>query len=78
MLLVTRIKLLARLIDAIKRSMGPIGTPDFSREALILAYILQLFSLKGIISKVDTKFSTIARFFFLLYFSQRHKIIQPQ
>jgi hypothetical protein len=58
-LLVTRTKLLARLIDAIKRSMGPIGIPDFSNEALIFGYILVHFSSKGIISKVDTNFSII-------------------
>jgi hypothetical protein len=63
-LFVTRIELLERLIDAINRSIGPIGTPDFSREALILAYISQLFSSKGTILKVETKFSTIAQFFF--------------
>jgi hypothetical protein len=37
MLLVTRIKLLERLMEAIKRSMGPIGAPFFSREAVIIA-----------------------------------------
>ncbi len=51
-----------RLIDAIGRSIGPTGTQDFSREALILAYISQLFSSKGTILKVETKYSTIAQF----------------
>jgi hypothetical protein len=37
MLLVTKITLLERLMEGIKRSMGPIGTPFFSREALIIA-----------------------------------------
>jgi hypothetical protein len=39
--------------------------PFFSKEALILAYILLLASLNGIISKVETKLSTIFQFFFL-------------
>ena len=34
-LLVTRIKLLARQIEAINMSIGPIGVPDFSNEFLI-------------------------------------------
>jgi len=34
-LLVTRMKLLARHIEAINMSIGPIGVPDFSNEFLI-------------------------------------------
>ena len=45
------------LIDAIKRSMGPMGMTAFSNEALIVGYVLELCSSKGIISKVDTNFS---------------------
>jgi len=54
-LFVTRIELLERLIEAINRSIGPIGKPDFSREALILAYISQLFSSKGTIRFIHSR-----------------------
>jgi hypothetical protein len=58
-------RLAVMLMDAISKSMGPIGVPFFSKEALILAYVLLLALSKGMISKVETKLSTIARFFFL-------------
>ncbi|MBW2590339.1 MAG: hypothetical protein JRD71_06420 [Deltaproteobacteria bacterium] len=44
-----------RLIDAINKSIGPIGTPDLPREALILAYISQLFSSKGRIRFIHSR-----------------------
>lgn len=53
------------LMDAISKSMGPMGVPFFSKEALIFAYVLLLASSKGTMSKVEIKLSTIARFFFL-------------
>ena len=54
-LFVPRIELLERLIDAINKPIGPIGTPDFSREALIFAYISQLFSSKETIRFIHSR-----------------------
>ena len=53
------------LMDAISKSMGPMGVPFFSREALIFAYVLLLASSNGMMSKVEIKLSTIILFFFL-------------
>src|SRR5512139_4136714 len=64
-LLVTRMKSLARLIAAIRRSIGPIGVPDVSRSARTLAYSRQLSRSKATSSKVNTYFSTTAQLFFL-------------
>jgi hypothetical protein len=52
-------------MDAINKSIGPMGVPFFSRVALIFAYVLLLASSKGMMSKVDIKFSVVARFLFL-------------
>ena len=63
-LFVTRMRSWARVIEAIRRSMGPIGEPDFSKEALIFAYFRQHFPSNVRISKFPTNSSTMDQFFF--------------
>ena len=52
-------------MEAINKSMGPMGEPLRSREALIFAYDLLLALSKGMMLKVETKLSTIALFLLL-------------